>query len=113
MLNRMVEHMGGRLDATYAALSHPIRREMIERLRTEGARVTDLATGFDVSLAAASKHIQVLEGAGLIDRIVRGRVHHLSLDPEPLAAAAGWIDTYREFWERRLDALDRLMREDR
>jgi DNA-binding transcriptional ArsR family regulator len=112
MLNLMVEHSSIRLDATYGALSHPIRREMIQRLRSEGARVTDLAVGFDVSLAAASKHIHVLESAGLIDRIVLGRVHHLSLDPQPLAAAAAWIDTYREFWERRLDALDRLLREE-
>lgn len=110
MLNHMVEHTRAGLDATYGALAHPIRRGMIERLRTDGARVTDLAAGFDVSLAAASKHIRVLEAAGLLSRTVRGRDHHLDLDTQPLAEAGAWIDTYREFWERRLDALDRLFR---
>jgi DNA-binding transcriptional ArsR family regulator len=109
MLNIMVEHSGDGLDATYGALAHPIRRQMVERLRDRDARVTELAAGFDVSLAAASRHIRVLESAGLLRRTVRGRDHHLSLDPTPLADAAQWIDTYRDFWERRLDALDRLL----
>lgn len=112
MLNLMVERPRVGLDATYGALAHPIRRNMIERLRRDGARVTELAAGFDVSLAAASKHIQVLEAAGLLERSVRGRDHHLALDPQPLAEAAAWIDAYREFWERRLDALDQLFRGD-
>lgn len=110
MLNHMVEHSNIGLDTTYFALAHPIRREMIERLRTHGARVTDLAAGFDVSLQAASKHIHVLESAGLLNRTVQGRDHHLTLDPGPLVEAAAWIESSREFWERRLDALERLFR---
>ena len=83
---------------------------MVARLRADDARVTELAAGFGVSLAAASKHIQVLEAAGLLRRTVQGRDHHLSLDPQPLAEAADWIDTYRDFWSQRLDALETLLR---
>jgi DNA-binding transcriptional ArsR family regulator len=97
------------LDDTFAALAHPIRRAVIERLRGSDQRVTDLAPAFDVSLAAVSKHIRVLDDAGLINRTVKGREHHLSLDPRPLAAASAWIDTYQAYWEERLDALDRLL----
>jgi DNA-binding transcriptional ArsR family regulator len=83
---------------------------MVEQLHAQDARVTELAAGFDISLAGASKHIQVLESAGLLRRTIRGRDHHLALEPQPLAEAAAWIDTYRAFWERRLDALDALFR---
>ena len=105
----MVEYQGLDLDRTYAALAHPIRRDVIERLRVEDGNVTDLAARFDVSLAAVSKHIKVLEAAGLVRRSIRGRVHHLSLDPQPLAAAAAWMDDYRAFWEGRIDALAQLL----
>jgi DNA-binding transcriptional ArsR family regulator len=111
MLNHMVEHPQFALDETYGALSHAIRREMVERLRDGDARVTELAGGFAVSLAAASKHIQVLEAAGLVRRTVRGRNHHLSLDPRPLAEASEWIEATRAFWAPRLDALEALLRE--
>jgi DNA-binding transcriptional ArsR family regulator len=116
MLNHMVEyqrpdpsHPG--LDITYGALAHPIRRAMLGRLGTGGARVTELAAGFDISLAAASKHIGVLESAGLVRRTVRGRDHHLALDAGPLREAAEWIEAYRAFWETRLDALEHLFRD--
>ena len=111
IVNQMVEHLlGDRLDTTYGALAHPIRRDIIGQLRAGDARVTDLATSYDVSLAAASKHIAVLESAGLVARRIQGREHHLSLDPRPLADASVWIETYRSFWERRLDALDAMLR---
>lgn len=109
MLNHMVEYRATSLDATYAALAHPVRRAMVERLRVGDARVTELASGFDMSLAAASKHIRVLETAGMIERTVRGRDHHLSLRSEPLGAAGRWIDANRAYWEARLDALDDLV----
>ena len=105
----MVEHFGFGLSQTYGALSHPIRREMVERLRQDDARVTELARGFPISLAAASRHIQVLEAAGLVRRTVKGRDHHLSLDARPLAEAAEWIDTNRTFWAQRLDALAKVL----
>jgi DNA-binding transcriptional ArsR family regulator len=77
----MVEYQEPRLDATFGALAHPIRREIIQRLRDGERRVTDLASGFDVSLAAVSKHLRVLGDAELVHRTVRGREHHLALDP--------------------------------
>jgi DNA-binding transcriptional ArsR family regulator len=63
-----------------------------------------------MSLAAVSKHIRVLEDAGLVRRTIQGREHHLALEPVPLSAAAGWLDTYRRFWEERLDLLDAKLR---
>jgi DNA-binding transcriptional ArsR family regulator len=111
MFNPMVEHARlVELDATYGALAHPVRREMIRRLRAGEALVTELAEPFDISLAAASKHIRVLESAGLIRRSVRGREHRLSLDPGPLGGAADWIEENRRAWEARLDALDARLR---
>jgi DNA-binding transcriptional ArsR family regulator len=109
ILNDMVEYRGTGLDATFGALAHPTRRALIERLRGGERRVTELASDFDVSLAAVSRHIGVLDHAGLVRRTVRGREHHLALDARPLAEADDWIDGYRRFWEERLDALDRLL----
>ena len=98
------------LDDTYASLSHPVRREMVEILSEAPHRVTEVAAPFDISLAAASKHIQMLERAGLVDRRISGRDHVLSLRGEPLEAAADWIDPYRRFWESKLDRLDEHFR---
>lgn len=99
------------LDTVYAALSHQIRRDLIKRIAPGPARVTDLAADFPVSLAAISKHIHVLEDAGLVHRVRRGREHLLSLEPIPLAEAAAWLGEYRDFWEQRLDALEAQLRE--
>jgi DNA-binding transcriptional ArsR family regulator len=101
------------LDATYAALGHPIRRELLSRLSASDASVTELAAPFDVSLAAVSKHIRVLEDARLVHREVVGREHHLSIEAKPLREAASWLETYRRFWDQRLDALDHMLREKR
>lgn len=84
---------------------------MLTQLRGGDLRVTDLARPFEISLAAASKHIGQLERAGLVARRVRGRDHWISLTPEPLEDAAGWLALYRSFWERRLDALEALVAE--
>jgi DNA-binding transcriptional ArsR family regulator len=107
----MVERRAAVLDTTYGALSSPIRREMLTLLKGGPRRVTDLAEPFDVSLAAASKHIHVLESAGLLSRSVHGRDHLLLLEPQPLVEASDWIETYRTFWESRLDALEAHLRE--
>ena len=93
------------LDRTYSALAHPVRRTLLERLRHDDLRVTDAADAFDISLAAVSKHIAVLERSELLGRTIRGRDHVLSLRAEPLGTAAGWLAPYRAFWERQLDAL--------
>lgn len=109
LFNAMVE-LEPSLDATFAALSHPTRRQMLNALREGPLRVTELAEPFRVSLAASSKHIGVLEHAGLITRSVSGRVHLLALDGQPLGQAGRWIDLYRQFWEDRLDALHAHLR---
>jgi DNA-binding transcriptional ArsR family regulator len=94
------------LDLTYAALADPTRREILRRLQqAREARVTDLARPLPMSLAAVSKHIAVLERAGLVRRDVRGRDHYLRAAPEQLADAERWIAEYTHFWERRADAL--------
>jgi DNA-binding transcriptional ArsR family regulator len=109
----MVEHRQVDLDRVYGALSHPSRREMLEQLATAPARITDLADRFDISFAGVSKHVHVLEDAGLLRREVQGREHRLSLEALPLASASSWLATYRRFWEQRLDLLDRRIRESR
>jgi DNA-binding transcriptional ArsR family regulator len=101
------------LDLVYGALAHRARRRLVEQLAPSPARVTELAAGFPVSLAATSKHIQVLEHAGLLHREVRGREHFLSLEPTPLADAAAWLASYRRFWEERLDLLEARLLESR
>jgi DNA-binding transcriptional ArsR family regulator len=111
MLNQVVEYREGQLDATYAAISHPARRAVLEHLRRGEARVTEVADPFDISLAAVSKHIRVLEDAGLVRRTVQGREHHLALNPLPLMPAGRWIDSYRAYWEGRLDALEARLRD--
>ena len=108
----MVERSAA-LDHTYMALAHPTRRGMLDLLKGSPMRVTDLADPFEVSLAASSKHVNMLERAGLLSRTVAGRDHWLRLDPRPLLDAGGWIDTYQRFWEERLDDLDLLLRDDR
>ena len=111
----MVERYGpptASLDATYEALGHVARRQLLSRLREGEARVTELASDFDMSLAAVSKHIVRLERAGLVERRIRGRDHWISLRAEPLADATAWLAAYRIFWNRRLDTLEQLVRED-
>jgi DNA-binding transcriptional ArsR family regulator len=106
----MVEHSSERLDAIFNALADSTRRAMLARLSAEPQTVTALAEPFDMSLAAASKHIRVLERAGLISRQVAGRVHTCSLDARALRAADDWLRTYERFWSERLDALERALR---
>lgn len=105
----MGEHQTRRLDATLGALSDPTRRAILARLADSDARVTDLAGDFPISLNSTSKHIRVLEGAGLVRREVRGREHILSLEAEPLAEAAEWIEHYRRFWSDQLASLERFV----
>jgi DNA-binding transcriptional ArsR family regulator len=94
------------LDRVFSAVSDPTRRAILARLADSDARVTDLAAAFPISLNSTSKHIRVLEGAGLIRRSIRGREHILTLDAAPLADAAGWIEHYRTFWRKQLASLD-------
>ena len=94
-----------RLNATFAALADPTRRAILARLASGAVSVNELAEPFDMTLPAVSKHLRVLESAGLLEREVDGRVHRLRLDPKPLADAATWLETYRRFWDGQFDAL--------
>lgn len=105
----MATPSGARLDRTLAAISDGTRRAILLRLRDGEARVTDIAVPFAMSLNAVSKHVQVLERAGLVRRAVRGREHWLAFDGGPLDDAAEWIQTMRKFWSERLDALETFL----
>lgn len=99
------------MDDVFQALAHEARRDMLRRLAGHELTVGELAEPFDMSLAAASKHIQVLEHAGLVQRTVMGRKHLCRLNPGPLASAVDWLRFYERFWTDRLDALDALLSE--
>lgn len=108
----MVELSAHKLDAVFHALGDATRRHMLRDLAGGARTVGELAEPFAISLAAASKHIKALESAGLIRREVRGRTHVCHLAPRALASAHEWLGFYEQFWTQRLDALDRLLRED-
>ncbi|MES2102408.1 MAG: metalloregulator ArsR/SmtB family transcription factor [Pseudomonadota bacterium] len=96
------------LDQVFMALADQTRRQLVRMLAEQDRSVSELAEPFEMSLAAVSKHIKVLEAAGIVGRRVEGRVHTLTLRPEALTGALDWISIYRNFWQRRLDALDEL-----
>jgi DNA-binding transcriptional ArsR family regulator len=100
-----------RLDAVFSALADPTRRAIIERLSRSEARVTELAEPFDMSLNAVSKHIRVLEASGVVARRRQGRDHILSINARSLDEVDGWIERTRRYWEKRLDAMERLLLE--
>jgi DNA-binding transcriptional ArsR family regulator len=99
------------LDATFAALADPTRRAILSRLRLGEASVTELAEPFSMSLPAVSKHLKVLENAGLIVRGREAQWRPCRLEAGPLKEAAAWIEEYRRFWEERYDRLEDLLRE--
>lgn len=106
----MVEFDADTLDSTYHAISDPTRRDFLTRLAAGPARITDLADSRAISFAAVSKHVRVIERAGLVRRSISGREHWLALDPSSLKVASLWLDGYRRFWEVRLDRLDQELR---
>jgi DNA-binding transcriptional ArsR family regulator len=101
----MVKYSSRTLDRTFAALADPTRRQILAHLARGHRRVTDLAQPHDMSLPAVSKHLRVLEKAGLLRRRRYGRVHEMQLNAEPLKKAARWVEDYRKFWEGSLDRL--------
>jgi len=105
MVNQMVKEQRGDLDAIFAAIAHPIRRAIVERLAAGDCSVTDLAEPHRVSLPAISRHLRVLEDAGLLEQTPDGRVRRCALNAKPLSAAFGWLVQYRLFWEDALDAI--------
>ncbi len=101
------------LDAVFAALSHPIRRAMLEQLAGGDATVSELAQPHGVSLPAISRHLRVLEGAGLLTEEPDGRVRRCQIDAAPLSAAFGWLTRYRVLWEDRFARLAEHVEENR
>jgi DNA-binding transcriptional ArsR family regulator len=99
------------LDRTFAALSDPTRRAILSRLATGQASVTELAEPFEMSLPAVSKHLKVLERAGLISRGREAQWRPCRLEPAPLKDVADWVEEYRGLWEARLGRLDDYLRE--
>ncbi len=93
------------LSTTFSALADPTRRAILARLATGGATVGELASPFEISLPAVSRHLRVLEHAGLIAREKDAQWRRCRLDPAPLKEAADWVSQYRRFWEERFDAL--------
>ena len=109
MFNQMVEYIQASLNRVFSAVADPTRRAILRALANNPATVTEIAKPFPVSLNAVSKHVMVLERAGLIRREIQGRQHLCTLDPRPLRDATAWLDHYRQFWDMRLDALERYV----
>ena len=105
----MVEYSSKSLDRTFAALADPTRRRILAQLAKGDECVTDLARPHAMSLAAVSKHLIVLEKAGLVKRRRKGRVHSLKLETKPMQEARAWIDRYRKFWEANLDQFEKYL----
>ena len=101
------------LSTVLGAISHPSRRAILHRLVDGPARVTEIAAPFDMSLNAVSKHLKVLEGAGLIGREVQGREHLIHFRGEPLRMVSQWVHEYERFWTQRLDRLEQYFENER
>ena len=112
LINRMVRHDDiDPLSATFAALADPTRRAILARLMSGECSVTQLAEPFDMSMPAISKHLKVLERAGLIARGREAQWRPCRLDAGPLREVADWLEHYRQFWEQSFDRLDEYLRE--
>ncbi|RBP40571.1 ArsR family transcriptional regulator [Roseimicrobium gellanilyticum] len=105
----MVEYDSDLLDKTFGALADPTRRRILAQLSEGEICVTDLAKPHAMSLAAVSKHVIVLERAGLVKRRKDGRVHSLALDAKPMEEAQAWLDSYRQFWTANLDGFEKYL----
>jgi DNA-binding transcriptional ArsR family regulator len=105
LVNQMVKYSSQNLSRTFAALADPTRRRILAHLARGDRRVSDLARPHAMSLPAVSKHLRVLENAGLLRRNRYGRVHELRLNAKPLRQVAQWVEEYRKFWDSSLDRL--------
>ena len=97
----------------FAALAHPTRREIVHRLSGGPATVGEATRGLGVSKPTISRHLKLLEEAGVVTRVIDGRTHRLALRPETLAEIAGWIETQRTRWERLFDVVDEYLEEEK
>lgn len=107
----MVNYSTHQLDLAFSALAHPIRRGILARLAAGEATVSELAKPHKVSGPAITKHLRILEKAGLLSRKKKGREHRMRLEAERLRAAEDWIEHQRQLWSERLDALERYLKE--
>ena len=98
------------LDRSFLALSHPVRRAIVERLVSGPATVGEASGGVGVSKPAVTKHLKVLEDAGLVSRRVMGRTHVLRLDPRSLREVSDWLELHRSLWERKFETVERHLR---
>ena len=99
------------LDRSFVALSHPVRRAIVTRLAEGPAPVGQASRGVGVSKPAVTKHLKVLEDAGVVSRTVRGRTHVLRLEPRALREASEWLELHRSLWERKFEAVERHLAE--
>jgi len=99
------------LDRSFLALSHPVRRAIVERLGTGPSTVGDASRGLGVSKPAVTKHLKVLENAGVVGRTVAGRTHMLRLEPRALSEASAWLKLHRSLWEAKFEAIERHLAE--
>jgi DNA-binding transcriptional ArsR family regulator len=97
----------------FTALAHPLRREIVERLSGGAATIGEATRGLGVSKPTITRHVKLLEEAGVVTRVVDGRTHKLGLRPETLADAAGWIESQRGRWERLFDVVGEYLEEER
>lgn len=95
----------------FKALAHPLRREIVERLSAGGATVGEVTADFGVSKPTISRHLRLLEEAGVVTRVIDGRTHRLELQPEALAQASDWIESQRDRWERLFDVVGEYLEE--
>ena len=111
ILNRMVQYLTARLDASFAALSDATRRGVLEQLGRADASITELAEKFHMTLTGMKKHVSVLEQAGLVTTEKVGRVRTCKLGLFGLEEEAAWIERHRQLWDARFDALDKIVEE--
>ena len=105
----MVNYNDQQLNLVFSALSDPTRRSMLRRLSNEQMSVTDLSEPFDMTKSAITKHLKVLENAGLLSRTIEGRIHRCRLEPKPLSVISKWVSFYEQFWNSKLDSLDAFL----
>jgi DNA-binding transcriptional ArsR family regulator len=105
----MSENLDYRLDGVFHALSHRARREIINLISDKPLTIGELVPRFDMSFEAVSKHVRVLEQAGILQREIRGRTHVCHLNSGAMKQAIDWLDSYQKFWETRLDKLEKLL----
>ena len=102
----MVNYSDNQLSAIFSALSDPTRRAMLKRLGSESMSVSELSEPFNMTKSAITKHVKVLENAGLLSRTIDGRTHYCGFNAEPLQQASEWMRFYEEFWGKKFDALN-------